>query len=302
MRRILLVFLVLAVLPTVALAGTPLYTGSVSIPTTGQLTLLSGGTGCALITLGILSPGACPTGTTGIVAGTNITLTGSNPYTINCPLCFQTTGGTVSGATTFSALATFSAATTSQQYQIGTAASAPYAYEFPDASARQVGLGYNCGTVNGITAAEFSVDVATLGCLVAVDASGNIGTLGQVTATQFNISSLRAYKKDIAPLHLNALSILERTCWSSYRYRRSFIGNATGPHIGFIADCAPSILSGAAHDHFDLEAVSTVDSLAILQLSARVARLQIALFFVAGALVLVTFLLSAAFVFREKAR
>ena len=93
---------------------------------------------------------------------------------------------------------------------------------------------------------------------------------GPVFGTAFVNNSRRILKHDITSLmNIDALYLLEHTCWSSYKYK-------IGPqdvHYGFIADCTPSILS-KNHMAFDAETVSTFDGMAIVQEDMKVKTLQ----------------------------
>jgi hypothetical protein len=228
--------------------------------------MTGGGSGCILSnSSGQLYIAACPQGTAAFSGSAPITITGSGPYTIACATCFTTSGGTVTGATTFSAATTFQAAVTHQAND-----NIANGYGLYITGPSYTGeLQPTASSVGTVTGELFGIFNSGTGLEVAFDHSGNIGTAGQVTATQFNISSKRSYKQDIQPLSVDALEVLRNICWSSYKYRPGH-GDPTQTHIGFIADCAPSIVSGTNHDHFDVEAVATIDGVAVLELQKQI--------------------------------
>lgn len=271
MRKLLLI-LALMLLPIPAFAANTVYTGSLVVPTTGSITQSSGGTGCVIATLGIYSIGNCPAGTAAFSAGTNITITGSNPYTISAPNVLPLTGGTLSGALTVNAAVTATGVTSSGNLtsQGGSGSSCNLqGSEFKNTATSGGDWYVYTGNACTYDASLYWRTQSNNVVQMKLDGSGNLTLTNQVTATQFNISSKRAWKQDIQPLSFDALDMLHHTCWSAYRYRPGH-GDPTQTHIGFVADCAPSLLSGKAHDHYDVEAVATTDALAILQLDAQI--------------------------------
>lgn len=270
--------------PGIAHAGTPVYAGNLQVTNGANLTFLSGGSGCMLVAGGVAYIAACPVGTVAFSAAAPFTVTGVGPYVIGCPTCFTTTGGTITGATTFSNTVGMSGVLTESAkanfsggadggglVNIGTSAannSDAIHIGSTCATTNRTDLGTNSAiSVNGIAGSALLI-YCTSG-LSAFDTSGNLGILGQMTASQFNVSSKRADKQDIQPLSLDALQVLHHTDWAAYRYKSEF-GDPSIPHIGFIADDTPSVLSGKNHDHNDIEALATIDAQAVLQLESEV--------------------------------
>jgi hypothetical protein len=294
MKRLLIAYafalvgVLLPVLP--AQAGIPIYSGNLQVQNGANLTFLNGASGCLLVNNGTVYTAACPIGTVAFSASSPFTVTGVGPYVIGCPTCFTTTGGTITGATTFSGTVTVGALLT-QSSTNGT-------ISFPGGSNSElkvVNFGSpNAGlelqntatggghaslfvgdSTNGFSNMFFVYDYGTSTRPFSVAlATGNATFLGQVTATQYNVGSKRAWKQDIQPLSFDALQVLHNTDFAAFRYRRGH-GNPQAPHIGIIADDSPSVLSGKNHDHLDIEALATVDAKAILELHQQVTNLFI---------------------------
>ena len=276
--------LALLLLPVPALAASTVYYGSLTVPTGGNITWGAGGTGCVLSTLGIFSVGNCPAGTAAFTAGSNITITGSNPYTIACPNCFQTTGGTVSGATTFASQLTLSGGATSSM-----AISIPNgAYAFiSGASGSYTASGYWIGNgastyskLNTTSSTLCSGTVAGSGLALTVgssltttiDSSGNLCTIGTIYYT-----SARKDKYDIHTAGIDGLRALAGADFNlAWKYRYPY-GDPRQVHYGPMADNLPSYISGPHHDRIDLQALVVTEGVAIQQLASEVAVQRVAL-------------------------
>lgn len=268
--RAFVVMLVLAAIPALAPAQSTLYTGSLNVPAGGFITFASGGNGCAIVTNGQIIPANCPAGTASFAGSGPIVISGTNPYTISCPTCLLTSGGSTIGLVTFTQGLTLNGtlpmiiASTNQQLQFSSANNgAAVSFTSINAHATTLGPDTSGAQADTVGCGLYAVEYASVGPRACVDTAGNGGFVGDVWANAFHITSKRSLKKDIAPIHINALQTLADTCWSQYAYRGL---DTYERHTGFIGDCAPSILSGPKHDHFDVEAVATVDALAIMQL------------------------------------
>ena len=282
MIRKLLAMLVLAFIPHLVMAAAPTYTGNVNIPVGGNLTLLSGGTGCALVTLGQVSGGICPAGTAVFSAGTNITITGSNPYTINCPNCAQLTNTpqtfagtlTFSNTTTFSSLLTGTAGATFSSSSVPVKVGASGAY-----TSGGVALGTTGGFAQLTTTSSSIATCAIVGNELALqnpagslvdtfDTSGNLCSLG----TQYYVSS-KSEKRDIRPAWINGLLTIDRADFNlSWEYKRA-LGVGDQVHYGPMAESLPTFISGPNHGRIDIQALLTTEAVAIQELSALVAML-----------------------------
>jgi hypothetical protein len=262
MKRLLLILL-LALIPATASAGVPTYNGNLVVPTGATLTIQGATAGCAIVQAnGTIVGAVCPTGTA-IFSGTApIVLTGTGPYAITCPTCFTTTGGTISGATAFSSSATFNGLVT-----VNTNANITGRLVVGAATGVGVGGDIAFGRTTSTAAAFFGNTLTFLDFGVTNGANYTF-TGGNVYAPLFLTTSLRSHKQDIHPLKVDGLAILRATDWASFRYLPKY-GNPKETHIGYIADDTPSLLSGPKHDHFDAQAVATVDAQAILQLDRR---------------------------------
>jgi hypothetical protein len=288
MKRLLIAYafalvgVLLSVLP--AQAGIPIYSGNLQVQNGANLTFLNGASGCLLVNNGTVYTAACPIGTVAFSASSPFTVTGVGPYVIGCPTCFTTTGGTITGATIFSTGTTFQTAAT---FQNGLSSSAGGIFSeagYPSLANAFSWHSGGAGNVSGIGASATATVQSVGGSLfvigdgtthdLSMNTSGDMGVRGQVSATQFNVLSKRAYKFDIQPLSFDALQVLHHTNFEAFRYRPGH-GDPRLPHIGIIADDSPSVLSGEKHDHLDIEALATVDGAAILQLDAQMQVLYI---------------------------
>lgn len=281
-RALLALLLLLAPLP--ALAGTATYNGNIVVPTGATLTIQGQPTGCVLLNSSGQAYGAiCPNGT-GVFSGSlPIVLTGSGPYVVSCPTCAVTTNTaqTFLGATTFSSAVTFNAAVTNNGSLSVTG----------PVDVGKTGLGVAGDVISSRGASTAKVWLTSSGSVYLdfglTTASAFTFAGGNLYAPAFFTTSLRAHKTDIHPLAIDALTVLRSADWASFRYLPKF-GDPREQRIGFIADDTPSILSGPKHDHFDLQAVSTVNAQAILQLETRLTRLShvvVALLVIVAALV-----------------
>lgn len=90
-------------------------------------------------------------------------------------------------------------------------------------------------------------------------------------ANTFNATSKRSLKKNIHSFRRSALEILRRVEIVSYQYKTE-----TGlyEHTGFIADDAPSCLTGSAHDVMALSDTVGVLIRAVQELDARISQLE----------------------------
>lgn len=281
MRRLLLA-LALVLVPLPAFAATTVYTGSLVVPTGGTITQSSGGTGCVLATLGIYSIGNCPVGTASFVAGTNITITGSNPYTIACPLCFLTTGGMISGAVTFSNPTTFNALPTSSVGLTNTSTSIPVTSGASGVYSKgfAIGNGASSFTYLGTTASTLatcnipgSALAVTVGSTLTttIDASGNICTIGTMYYT-----SARFTKQNIRAGGFNGLQVVRAVNADlAWEYQAKY-GDSHQTRYGPMADDLPSYISGPKHERIDLEAVVWTEWDAIARLDSEVQDMRIA--------------------------
>jgi hypothetical protein len=203
---------------------------------------------------------------------------------IGCPTCFTTTGGTITGATTFSGTVTVNGAVTSAGNLTTSAALLSsggsgtscnlQGTEFKNAANSGGDWYLYTGNACTYTSSLYFRWQPTTTVALQLDSGGNATFLGQVTATQYNVGSKRAWKQDIQPLSFDALQVLHDTDFAAFRYRRGH-GNPQATHIGIIADDSPSVLSGKNHDHLDIEALATVDAKAILELHQQVTDLFI---------------------------
>ncbi len=276
MKRLALA-LALCALPRAASAAGAVYTGSLVVPTGSTITMVGATAGCVVTnSAGVQVAGICPSGTAAFSAGTNITITGTNPYTINCPLCFQTTGGTVTGATTFNA------GVTSTALDISTGGALNFL-----STAGQLGVpgsGTVVGTVPCTALGVANSGVAWVDCF---DTSGNIGTGGQVTATQFNIASRREWKSDIEYAGIDALSVLDEHHFDLAWHYLPKYGDPNIRHVGPMANDLPTYLSGPRHDAVNVYALAVTDAIAIKQLSAQIEALWVVVATLFGGLVAV---------------
>lgn len=102
---------------------------------------------------------------------------------------------------------------------------------------------------------------------LAVDLNGNVGIRGSLSSL-----SSRAQKYDIFPYKANALDLLRNLDLVTYRYRGETSNDTM--HIGFIAEDAPSELSGTRHNAFNLDNSIAVTMSATKQLDDDVRRMQ----------------------------
>lgn len=209
---------------------------------------------------------------------------------------------TVGGVKTFSAAPVFQAAPTSANgYAAGSslygATSASISGNIalhgttPNASAAipitisagdsTVGGGgqFELGAASGVTVQGVSGTLAgfantSVAWRIAVDTSGNVGAAGNVTAANFFTGSRREWKRHIRPLGFDAIAMLRNLDLAQYDCSDARCGPIGAHKIGFIANDAPAVLSGAKHDHFDAAALATVDAAAVRQLAAQVAALR----------------------------
>lgn len=275
-------------------AGTPTYAGNLQVMNGASLTYANGASGCLLAVSGVVTVMPCPVGTVAFSASSPFTVTGSGPYVIGCPTCYTTAGGTITGAVTLSStLAVTGAVTLSAGLTTPGLVTVNNTYGSTDAlkfksgtSSTYTSITSGTATVNGVAGTLLALTNTGTTDLINFDASGNVGTLGTVTATNFFSSSKRSHKQDIQPLSFDALQVLRDTDWASFRYLPKW-GDPKQTHIGFIADDTPSVLSGPLHDHFDAQALATVDAQAILQLERDVQVLWICCALLAVLLVIV---------------
>lgn len=303
-----LVGILLPVLP--AQAAAPVYAGNLQVVNGANLSFLSGGSGCLLVQNGVAYIAACPVGTVAFSAASPFTVTGTGPYVIGCPTCFTTSGGTVTGATSFSngitvtgnssfasPLAAGTAATTAYTLIGGVSqitnknANTPLALQFANNSSSTSSTYIGSNSVN--TVQSYPCNVLAIGNYgfapdICVDNAGHVSTGDSIYAANFFVPSKRAYKYDIQPLSVDALQVLHDADLATFRYRPGH-GDPRLPHVGIIADDSPSILSGEKHDHLDIEALATVDAKAILQLDTQIQVLYVIL----GALMLLVIALVA---------
>lgn len=278
-------------------AATPLYAGNLQVMAGANLQFLGLGAGCVLTDAnGKAFIAACPTGTVAFSAAAPFTISGSSPYIIGCPTCFTTAGGTITGATVINAATTIGAQLNVSSGIHVTAGGITSDTGYPSVvnalrwdsggSGGMSGIGASGSLViQGVTASLFQIGDNSNNDL-AMDISGNMGVRGNVTAPTFFSTSLRSHKQDIQPLSLDALQVLHDTDWASFRYLKKY-GDPHQAHIGFIADDTPSVLSGPKHDHFDAQALATVDAQAILQLDKDIQVLWVCCAFLAMLLVVV---------------
>jgi hypothetical protein len=300
--RTLLALLALLLLPAPALAAATVYTGSLVVPVGGTITQASGGTGCVVATAGLYGIGICPTGTASFIAGTNITITGSNPYTINCPLCFQTTGGTITGATIFSNTTTFNGLLTSSVGITNSSATVPVTSGASAAYSKGFAIGNGAGTFSylGTTASSLGTcSVAGTGLALtvgttltsAIDASGNLCTIGTIYYT-----SARYTKSNIRSADMHGLDVVRSVNANlAWNYKAQY-GNPTQTRYGPMADDLPAYISGPNHSRIDLEAAIWTQWDALRSLDAEVQWLRLAV----GALVVWCLVLSCFMVRRAK--
>jgi uncharacterized small protein (DUF1192 family) len=122
--------------------------------------------------------------------------------------------------------------------------------------------------VNGrlltITAFEHQQPVSNA---LTLDANGNLGIRGSLSSV-----SLRSAKYDIEPYRGDALSLLRGVHLVTYRYRGETDQDLR--HIGFIAEDAPTALSGVRHDEMNLNNSIAVEMAATKEMDQRIARMQ----------------------------
>lgn len=277
MKKLVLT-LVLTLFPTVASAALPTYTGSFVVPSSANITYTGGGNGCLISTGGVLSIAACPAGTAAFSGSVPIVITGTGPYTITCPTCFVTGGGTVSGASTFSSTLGVNGLLTASAGITSSSTSAPVTSGVAGAASSGFQIGASLGfTQIHVTASTGCQSVTGSGLniksngttIATMDTSGNLGLCGVLYT-----ASKRAYKQDIHPLSVDALQVLHDTNFVSFRYKAQY-ANPTQTHLGFIADDTPSILSGPKHDHFEVAALAVVEGKAIQELGQQVQSLTV---------------------------
>lgn len=274
MKRILFALL-LAFMPTLALAGTPSYTGNVNIPASGSLKLLAGGTGCALVTLGAVSAGNCPVGTAVFAAGTNITITGSNPYTINCPNCAQTTGATFTGAVTFSSTATFNALLTASAGITSSSTSVPITI----GTTGNYSPGIKFGTAGGFS--TLATSASSLGtCNISASGMGLFNISGvlidawdlagnQCSSGTIYYTSSRYTKQNIHAADIDGLAVFRDV---NFNLAWEYLPKYGDPHqvrYGPMAEDLPAFISGPKRDRIDLEALVVAEGVAIHQLDVE---------------------------------
>lgn len=292
MRRFLeyAVFAALVVLaPLPAEAATTVYTGSLVVPVGNSITLTGAAAGCALVnSSSIVYQGSCPVGTAAFSGTSPIVITGTNPYTISCPTCLSTAGGTVSGNVTFSGTTTFSGAATfntlptstvgitnsSTSVAITSGASGSYsagfkigsgAGGFTQLSTTNTALG-TCGV------AGTALAISASGTLVTTDdTSGNLCTIGAIYYT-----SARDTKQNIRRAGIDGLAVLRGADFDlAWEYLPQY-GDPHQTRYGPMADDLPSYISGPKHDRVDLEALVVTEGIAIKQLDAREKELSAA--------------------------
>jgi hypothetical protein len=102
---------------------------------------------------------------------------------------------------------------------------------------------------------------------LAMDFDGNVGIRGVYKSV-----STRKEKWDIRPYDGDALGLLRDLPLSTFRY----IGETASetPHVGFIAENAPPILSGQKHDSFNLNNSIGISMAATKQLDRRLDTLS----------------------------
>jgi hypothetical protein len=278
MKRIALALL-LAVLPLSAHAGA-VYTGSLVVPIGSTVTLTGSAAGCALFnSSSILYQGICPSGTAAFVAGTNITITGSNPYTINCPLCFTTAGGTI-GATTVTGLLTTQAGVTNTSTSVpiisGASGTASSGFKIGSASGYTQLSATATSVCGGVTGNALTISSAGTP-VVGIDTSGNLCATGTIYYT----SDPNA-KYDIQPANINGLDAITHADFNlSWRYK-----GQNQVHYGPMATSLPAYIAGPKHDHIDTQALATTEAIAIQQLSHGLQTLWFLEFFTLFVLVL----------------
>jgi hypothetical protein len=279
MKRILLA-LVLAFIPCMATAATSPYYGSLVVPVGGNVTYTGSASGCALFNSGILYQGICPVGTAAFVAGTSITITGSNPYTINCPLCFTTAGGTI-GATTVTGLLTAQAGVTSSSTSVpiisGASGSASSGFKIGSASGFTQLSATATSVCGGVTGNALTISSAGTP-IVGLDTSGNLCATGTIYYT-----SDPSAKYDIHPAGIRGLDAIDAADFNlSWKYKGS-----NQVHYGPMATSLPAFISGPNHDRIDTQALATTEAIAIQELSADIHTLWMLEFFTLFFLVLV---------------
>jgi hypothetical protein len=224
----------------------------------------------------------CGGGVGSIAATPPITASGTTSVTIACGACvtgvtgtgnIASTGGTTPqisitssptftsvGATTLSA----SSYITGSQFEAGGHGVAGVPIFGPSGASIEIGCNgssQNC-PVYWYTAGTGSASVAHL------DNAGNF------TAANYFTGSRREWKYDIRPLDVDAVRALEHLAIRRYRCRTKQCGPYGMRKIGYIANDAPSDLSGPNHDHADPMALATYDAAAIVQQAAEIRALK----------------------------
>ncbi len=102
---------------------------------------------------------------------------------------------------------------------------------------------------------------------LTVDTYGNMGLHGS-----YHSLSSRSAKKQVEPLRVDALALIDHTKVVTFRLRTE--PNSMGRHIGIIADDAPEELTGDHHRSFDLNNSLAVNLAATSELHSEVRRLE----------------------------
>lgn len=143
-----------------------------------------------------------------------------------------------------------------------------------NAHATQIGPDTGSANVQGVPCNLFGIGYTSVQYYGCFSTAGALGVAGTVTASNFFTGSRREWKTDIHSLRgVDALDVLARTDWASFRYRATH-GDPNIIETGFIANDTPAVLSGGCHCHFNAQAVATYDALAILQLQHEVTELR----------------------------
>jgi hypothetical protein len=98
---------------------------------------------------------------------------------------------------------------------------------------------------------------------LTMDFDGNVGIRGVYKSV-----STRKEKWDIKPYDGDALELIRDLPLSTFRYNGETASET--PHVGFIAENAPTILSGQKHDSFNLNNSIGISLAATKQLDRRV--------------------------------
>lgn len=127
--------------------------------------------------------------------------------------------------------------------------------------------GANTSFIQAGTGGFHMINAANSGYLYSVDGSGNL------TATSFNVSSRREWKKNITSLKdpLAAALALPVYAWSyNGKGGKPNEPGTTPRHIGPMANDAPEYLSGPKHDHIDEGSLTGLTLAAVQQLAKTV--------------------------------